>query len=179
MFQTTRRQLALWYSIVTAVVLVLFASGVFFYVRGTLIERIDDTLDHIVEVVMRSIAIDHLGQIDVAESFHNNAADLEDDHIDLELFDLHSKLLWSTWADPPQLTLQQDTSGETVTLDAQHLLRQIVRPIRFHGQVLGWLRVSHPWFEVTKPTQDLFLDLLAATTPIVAVVAASKSKNKS
>jgi two-component system, OmpR family, manganese sensing sensor histidine kinase len=170
LFQTTRRQLALWYSIVTAVVLVLFASGVFFYVRGTLIERIDDTLDHIVEVVMRSIAIDNLGQIDVAESFHNNAADLEDDHIDLELFDLHSKLLWSTWADPPRLTLQQDTSGATVTLDPQHLLRQIVRPIRFHGQVLGWLRVSHPWFELTKPTQDLFLDLLAATTAMIGVV---------
>jgi two-component system, OmpR family, manganese sensing sensor histidine kinase len=173
LFQTTRRKLALWYLIVTAVVLVLFASGVFFYVRGTLIERIDDTLNHIVEVVMRSIAIDSHGQIDVAESFHNNVADLEDDHIDLELFDLQGKLLWSTWTEAllTPLKLRSENSGQTVTIDPEHLLRQIVQPVRFHSQILGWLRVSHPWFEVTKPIQELFLDLLAGTTLMIAVVA--------
>jgi two-component system, OmpR family, manganese sensing sensor histidine kinase len=173
LFQTTRRKLAFWYSMVTAVVLVLFASGVFFYVRGTLIERIDDTLNHIVEVVMRSIAIDGQGQIDVAESFHNNAADLEDDHIDLELFDLQGKLLWSTWAEPLLVPLQvkAESSGRTVTLDSQHLLRQIVQPVRFHSHILGWLRVSHPWFEVTKPIRELFLDLLIGTTVTIGMVA--------
>jgi two-component system, OmpR family, manganese sensing sensor histidine kinase len=154
-------------------VLILFASGVFFYVRGTLIERIDDTLNHIVEVVMRSIAINQHGQIDVAESFHNNAADLEDDHIDLELFNLQGQLLWSTWVEPLLLPLQikSESSGQTVTIDPQHLLRQIVQPVSFHGDILGWLRVSHPWFEVTKPIQELFLDLLVGTTVTIGIVA--------
>jgi two-component system, OmpR family, manganese sensing sensor histidine kinase len=173
LFQTTRRKLALWYSLITAVVLILFAIGVFFYVRSTLIERIDDTLNHIVEVVMRSIAINQQGQIDVAESFHNNAADLEDDHIDLELFDLQGQLLWSTWVEPLllPLRLKAESSGQTVTIDAQHLLRQIVQPVRFHGHILGWLRVSHPWFEVTKPIQELFLDLLTGTTVTIGILA--------
>ncbi len=55
MFQTTRNRLALWYTAVTAMLLLLFATGVFFYVRYTLIERIDDTLKHVVEVVERSL----------------------------------------------------------------------------------------------------------------------------
>ncbi len=170
MFQTTRRRLALWYSIVTAVVLLVFASGVFFYVRGTLIERIDDTLNHVVEVVRRSIAIGQDGQIDVAESFHNNFADLEDDHIDLELFDLQNKLLWSTWPEPLQAPLHYDADGETTAIDPDHLLRQITQPVRFHHQTLGWLRVSHPWFEVTKPIEQLFLDLLAGTSVMIMTV---------
>ncbi len=44
MFQATRRRLTLWYAIVTAVLLLLFATGVYFYVRHTLIERSED--DH-------------------------------------------------------------------------------------------------------------------------------------
>ncbi len=176
MFQATRRRLAIWYSIVTAVVLLVFASGVFFYVRGTLIERIDDTLDHVVEVVRRSIAIDKHGQIDVAESFHNNFADLEDDHIDLELFDLQNKLLWSTWPTPLRAPLHHNANGETTSIfqergdDQDHLLRQITQPISFHQQTLGWLRVSHPWFEVTKPSQLLFWDLLAGTSLMIVTV---------
>lgn len=172
MFQATRRRLAIWYAIVTAVVLMVFASGVFFYVRGTLIERIDDTLDHVVEVVRRSIAIDRHGQIDVAESFHNNFADLEDDHIDLELFDLQDKLLWSTWPEPLQAPLHHNTNGKTVAIDPEHLLRQITQPVRFHQQTLGWLRVSHPWFEVTKPSQLLFIDLLVGTSLMMVAVSA-------
>jgi len=56
MFQATRRRL-IWYTAVTAVLL-LFASGVYVYVRSTLIERIDDTLNHVVEVVERSLVIE-------------------------------------------------------------------------------------------------------------------------
>jgi OmpR-family two-component system manganese-sensing sensor histidine kinase len=58
MFQATRRRLALWYTAVTAVLLVLFASGVYLYVRNTLIERVDDTLNHVLEVVERSLVIE-------------------------------------------------------------------------------------------------------------------------
>jgi two-component system, OmpR family, manganese sensing sensor histidine kinase len=170
LFQTTRRRLAIWYLIVTTVVLLVFASGVFFYVRGTLIERIDDTLNHVVEVVLRSIAVDSHGQIDVAESFHNNTADLEDDHIDLELFNLQGKLLWSTWAEPLIFPLRPNPRGETLAIDPEHLLRQITQPVQFHSQTIGWLRVSHPWFEVTKPSQELFIDLLLGISMTIAVV---------
>jgi two-component system, OmpR family, manganese sensing sensor histidine kinase len=172
MFQATRQRLAIWYAIVTAVVLLVFASGVFFYVRSTLIERIDDTLDHVVEVVRRSIAIDRHGQIDVAESFHNNFADLEDDHIDLELFDLQDKLLWSTWPEPLRAPLHHNANGQTIAIDPEHLLRQITQPVRFHQQTLGWLRVSHPWFEVTKPSQLLLVDLLVGTSLMMIAVSA-------
>ncbi len=53
MFQATPRRLALWYTTVTAVL--LFATAVYLYVRSTLIERVDDTLKHVVEVVERSL----------------------------------------------------------------------------------------------------------------------------
>jgi two-component system, OmpR family, manganese sensing sensor histidine kinase len=162
------------------VVLLVFASGVFFYVRGTLIERIDDTLNHVVEVVMRSIAVNNNGQIDVAESFHNNTADLEDDHIDLELFNFQGRLLWSTWAEPLNFPLHNSPRGETLAIpnetvgltetEPQHLLRQITQPVKFHNRTIGWLRVSHPWFEVTKPSQKLFSDLLLGIVLMVAVV---------
>lgn len=39
MFQATRRRLALWYTTVTAVLLLLFATGFYVYVRNTLVER--------------------------------------------------------------------------------------------------------------------------------------------
>ena len=57
MFQATRRRLAIWYTAVTAVLLLLFASGVYLYVRSTLIERVDDTLSHVVEIVERSLVM--------------------------------------------------------------------------------------------------------------------------
>ena len=62
LFQSTRRRLALWYTAVTAVLLLLFATGVYFYVRNTLIDRIDDTLKHVVEVVDRSMVIQTLSE---------------------------------------------------------------------------------------------------------------------
>ena len=78
MFQATRRRLALWYTTVTAVLLLLFGSGFYLYVRTTLIERIDDTLSHVVEVVQRSLVIEPTGsgtqlQVNVEASFRNNA----------------------------------------------------------------------------------------------------------
>lgn len=60
LFQSTRRRLALWYTAVTAVLLLLFALGVYFYVRTTLVDRIDDTLKHVVEVIDRSLVIQPL-----------------------------------------------------------------------------------------------------------------------
>jgi OmpR-family two-component system manganese-sensing sensor histidine kinase len=104
MFQTTRRRLALWYTTVTAVLLLLFASGFYLYVRETLIERIDDTLNHVVEVVGRSIVIEPVNphseggalRVNVEASFRDNAATGEDDHIDLEWFSPTGTLLWST-----------------------------------------------------------------------------------
>lgn len=39
-------------------------------------------------------------------------------------------------------------------------------------QVLGYLRVSHPWFEVTKPTRQLVADLAIGLVILVLVVGA-------
>ena len=58
MFQATRQRLALWYTAVTAVLLLLFASGFYLYVRTTLVERVDDTLNHVVEIIERSLVIE-------------------------------------------------------------------------------------------------------------------------
>ncbi len=84
MFQATRRRLALWYTTVTAVLLLLFATGVYLYVRSTLIERVDDTLKHVVEVVERSLVIqptdasDIPYRVNVEASFRDNADAVED-----------------------------------------------------------------------------------------------------
>ena len=89
MFQTTRTRLALLYTSITAILLLLFATGVYFYVRYTLIERIDDTLTHVVEVVERSLIIepDTTGyHINIDASFRPQEPSVEDDRIDLELF---------------------------------------------------------------------------------------------
>ncbi len=180
MFQTTRRRLAIWYTIVTAIVLLVFASGMYIYVRSTLIERIDDTLNHVVEVVSRSIAIDKIDRlttpnrfkINVAASFQDNSNRLEDDRIDLELFDLSSKLLWSTLREPLDLPVWLNLAGETVRVKDDLILRQITAPVTAHGQLVGFLRVSHPWFEVTKPTELLIVDLTIGTSLIITSVAA-------
>jgi OmpR-family two-component system manganese-sensing sensor histidine kinase len=228
MFQTTRRRLALWYTTVTAVLLLLFASGVYLYVRETLIERIDDTLNHVVEVVGRSIVIEPVNphseggalRVNVEASFRDNAATGEDDHIDLEWFSPTGTLLWSTLTEPLPLPLHLDNNGETVrlvrgengtlgvvasrktTAGAQEagdktpkaarsisqaatspsrqaqsspdslILRQVTQRIEIGRQVLGYLRVSHPWFEVTKPVRQLVRDLVLGTGLMVAAVAA-------
>ncbi|MEB3336461.1 MAG: HAMP domain-containing sensor histidine kinase [Leptolyngbyaceae bacterium] len=179
MFQATRRRLALWYTTVTAILLLLFASGFYGYVRSTLIERIDDTLNHVVEVVERSLVIEPVDfhkeggdlRINVEASFRNNPHAIEDDHIDLEWFSPTGDLLWSTLVDPLNLPLHPDLDGETVTV-ARGVLRQVTQRVQVGRQMLGYLRVSHPWFEVTKPTRQLIVDLSIGTGLMVLVVGA-------
>ncbi|MBW4542124.1 MAG: HAMP domain-containing histidine kinase [Myxacorys chilensis ATA2-1-KO14] len=175
MFQTTRRRLALWYTTITAVLLLVFASGVYFYVRSTLIERIDDTLNHVVEVVQRSLVIQPEGtqlRVNVEESFRDNAIALEDDHIDLEWISPLGETLWSTFAEPIFVPLHVNTTGETVHVSETQLLRQVTQRVQIGRQVLGYLRVSHPWFEVTKPVRQLVFDLSIGTTMMIGIVAA-------
>jgi two-component system, OmpR family, manganese sensing sensor histidine kinase len=179
MFQTTRRRLAIWYTTVTAIVLLVFASGMYIYVRSTLIERIDDTLNHVVEVVSRSISIDKVDfpgapsqfQINVAASFQDDSDRLEDDRIDLELFNTSGKLLWSTLKEPLDLPVWMNLDGETVRVNNNRILRQITAPINRNNILVGFLRVSHPWFEVTKPTELLIIDLTIGTSLVLASVA--------
>ncbi|MBD6617595.1 sensor histidine kinase [Komarekiella sp. 'clone 1'] len=210
MFQATRRRLALWYTAVTAVLLLLFASGVYLYVRSTLVERIDDTLNHVVEIVERSLVIESINsdadksRINVEASFRNNADTVEDDHIDLEWFSPTGELLWSTLSEPLNIPIHANRTGETVrvikqeretgpdeklltlnsaqakpklfansTQDSALLLRQVTQRVEVGRQVLGYLRVSHPWFEVTKPSRQLIFDLALGTGLMVLSVAAS------
>ena len=63
-------------------------------------------------------------------------------------------------------------AGETVRVGQEDLFRQITERIQVRGQVLGYLRVSHPWFEVTKPSRRLILDLALGTSLMVGAVAA-------
>jgi len=175
MFQTTRRRLALWYTTVTAVLLLVFASGFYFYVRSTLIERIDDTLNHVAEVVQRSLVIQAKGDqvsVNVEASFRDNSISLEDDHIDLEWFDPNGNQLWSTFAEPLSVPLHLNQDGETVHMSETQLLRQVTEQVQIGRRVLGYLRVSHPWFEVTKPARQLFRDLSLGTAIIIGIVAA-------
>jgi len=68
--------------------MIIFASGMYFYVRQTLIERVDDTLKHVAEVVHRSLIIQPLEgghyRLNVEASFRNNKRTNEDDDIELE-----------------------------------------------------------------------------------------------
>ena len=180
MFQATRRRLAIWYTAVTAILLLLFATGVYWYVRSTLIERIDDTLNHVVEVVERSLVIEDVNlepsqlklkyqgvrinqqnkvSVNIEASFRNNTSTNEDDHIDLEWFTPTGELRWSTFSEPLQIAIRGNTS-ETVRVmggwgNSELLLRQVTHRVEIGRQVLGYLRVSHPWFEVTKPSRKL------------------------
>jgi OmpR-family two-component system manganese-sensing sensor histidine kinase len=194
MFQTSRRRLALWYTTVTAVLLLFFASGFYLYVRNTLIERIDDTLSHVVEVIQRSLVIEPIDphfeggalRVNVEASFRDSAATDEDDHIDLEWFSPTGDLLWSTLAEPLHVPLHANSDGETIQVPRQGhnkaenlspsldrlILRQVTQRVQIGRQMLGYLRVSHPWFEVTKPTRQLFLDLSVGTGLMVVVVGA-------
>ncbi|MBL1178955.1 sensor histidine kinase [Pantanalinema sp. GBBB05] len=232
MFQTTRRRLALWYTTVTAVLLLLFASGFYLYVRSTLIERIDDTLNHVVEVVQRSLVIESINphfegsplRVNIEASFRDNATPGEDDHIDLEWFSPSGALLWSTLSEPLDIPLQTDSFNQTVRVERRRdggtgekrgdngdkdgradrgdggvnivssssspsssfsppssslssysdplILRQVTQRVTIGHQLLGYLRVSHPWFEVTKPTRRLVVDLSLGTGLVLVVVGA-------
>ena len=176
MFQATRRRLALWYTTVTAILLLLFATGVFFYVRSTLVERVDDTLKHVVEVVHRSLVIESVSvsegryKVNVEASFRDNAEEAEDDHIDLEWFNPQGELVWSTFSDPPLIPLHLNRRAETVHLGGDRILRQVTQRINLDRYILGYLRVSHPWFEVTKPIRQLSFDLALATLITIIIV---------
>jgi len=192
MFQATRQRLALWYTAVTAVLLLLFASGFYLYVRTTLVERVDDTLNHVVEIVERSLVIepDVTGRriltpegtrlagdtpplgVNVEASFRDNTRAVEDDHIDLEWFSPTGQLLWSTLSDTLPVPLYVNPAGETVRVGSEEVFRQITQRVQANGQVLGYLRVSHPWFEVTKPSRRLIVDLALGTSLMVGAVAA-------
>ena len=183
MFQATRRRLAVWYTAVTAVLLLLFASGFYLYVRTTLVERIDDTLSHVVEVVQRSLVIEPEPsvvadsmpypplRVNVEASFRDNTSTMEDDHIDLEWFSPTGDLLWTTLSAPLNVAIHVNPKGETVHVAEDHLLRQVTQRVQVGRQVLGYLRVSHPWFEVTKPIRQLLLDLSLGTGLTVVAVA--------
>ena len=186
LFQATRRRLAIWYTTITAILLLLFASGVYLYVRSTLIERIDDTLYHVVEVVERSLVIEPINfqpnqvRVNVEASFPNNAENTEDDRIDLEWFSPNGELLWSTFSAILDIPIHTNHTGETVQIEgiggwakSAQLFRQVTKRIEKGRQVLGYLRVSHPWFEVTKPSRELIFDLALGITLMILSVAAS------
>ncbi len=210
MFQATRRRLAIWYTAVTALLLLLFASGVYLYVRNTLIERIDDTLNHVVEVVEPSLVIEAVNSkgtqfwVNVEASFRDNADTRDDDRIDLEWFSPTGELLWSTLSEPLNIPIHPNRMGETVrvvggdgkmggqgdketrgqgdkgtrrqgdvSLNSPILLRQVTERIEVGRQVLGYLRVSHPWFEVTKPSRQLIFDLALGISLMLVSVGAS------
>ncbi len=188
MFQTTRRRLAIWYTAVTAVLLLVFATGFYFYVRNTLIDRIDDTLNHVVEVVERTLVIEPLtsrtigyttkSQVNIQASFRDSTDAVEDDHIDLEWFSPTGKLLWSTLSEPLNIPIHANRTGETVWVinhklqSENYYLRQVTQRVEIGRQVLGYLRVSHPWFEVTKPIRQLILDLILGAGLTLICVAA-------
>ncbi|NJK63055.1 MAG: HAMP domain-containing histidine kinase [Synechococcaceae cyanobacterium SM2_3_1] len=177
MFQATRRRLALWYTVVTAVLLLLVASGFYFYVRHTLIDRVDDTLKHVVEVLERSILIGEThppGEIvtgfsgsgssqeatsDPPPAWTTATANLDDDHIDIDWFSAKGVLRWSTSLQTAEIPLHPQSLHQTVYLLSGYGLRQLTRPVCQGDHLLGYLRVSHPWFEVTKPIRQLLQDL--------------------
>ncbi|MEL7226603.1 MAG: HAMP domain-containing sensor histidine kinase [Cyanobacteria bacterium J06576_12] len=192
MFQTTRRRLALWYTTVTAVLLLFFASGVYIYVRTTLVERVDDTLNHVIEIVERSLIIEPTtdGQkstigrmltptgitapslhVNIEASFRNNDEASEDDRIDLEWFDPEGNLQWTTFAKSHNIPLHVNPKGETVIPTDGLTLRQITERVTADSQLLGYIRVSHPWFEVSKPSRQLIIDLALGSTVALTAVA--------
>ncbi len=175
MFQSTRQRLALWYSACTAVLLLLFASCFYVYVRTTLIERVDDTLSHVVEVVEQSLVLDPIPfepvrRVNLDASFKHKSSAIEDDRIDLEWFNPDGQVMWSTFPETltvPELSQQKE---QTVTLSDDYTLRQLTTPIRYGDELVGYLRASHPWFEVTKPTRQLVRDLALGVTATLGIV---------
>jgi OmpR-family two-component system manganese-sensing sensor histidine kinase len=165
MFQATRQWLAFWYTTVTAVLLLLFAGSFYWYVQSTLIERVDDTLGHVVEIVERSLVVDESlldpqqARRSLEASFRDDPSTLEDDHIDLEWFGPQGTLIWSTVPGGIPAPLLTEGSLHTARIAPGYWLRQFTEPIVAGGKLLGYLRVSHPWFEVSKPTRQLIRDL--------------------
>lgn len=167
MFPATRLRLALWYACVTALLMLVFAGGVFVYVRFTLIDRIDDTIAHIAEVL--TVPEDWNTEA-IAHHFSPRIADLEADRIDLEWFSADGTLLWTTLPPAAVLPLNTQATYATVYPPSAEPLRQLTIPIQQGQELLGFIRISHPWFEVTKPIQQLFLDLTIGTLLIIGAV---------
>jgi OmpR-family two-component system manganese-sensing sensor histidine kinase len=175
-FQAMRRRLTMWYAIITAILLIVFATGFYLYVQSTLIDRIDDTIDHVAEVIERSLIRSNLIDLesDFSRNFSANAEAIDADHIDIDWFSPSGQILWTTNTNTE--SLQQREKGilqpvyRTVHLLEAEPLRQMTEPIVINGNLLGYLRISHPWFEVTKPVKQLFLDLAIGTTLMVFVV---------
>lgn len=176
LFRSTRLRLAIWYTTVTAILLLLFATGVYFYVRTTLIDRIDDTLKHVIEVVERSIVIQPIAssqreyKVNVEASFRYNVEVVGDDRIDFEWFTPQEQLLWSTFSEPLDIPLHHNHRVETVALSPERTYRQLTETVQLEDEILGYLRVSHPWFEVTKPIRQLTRDLIVGIIVMVASV---------
>lgn len=194
MFRSTQRRLALWYTAITALLLLIFASGFFLYVRITLVDRVDDTLNHVIEVVTRSLVVEpqRSGQINWQMSLGSNPlanAALEEDHIDLEGFSPDQDLRWSTFAAPLNIPLNLTKVAQTVRIpsdrplaenalaendrDEERWLRQMTTILMLEDRIIGYLRVSHPWFEVTRPSQDLLLELSMGLLVMVTLVGTS------
>ncbi len=183
MFQATRLRLAFWYSLVTALLLLIFAAGVYDYVRSTLVDRIDDTISHVAEVLERAPMGKSRSRQDQMQMFSANVPSIEADHIDIEWFDPDGNLLWTTF--PPDLILPLVSPNadmpviyRTVRPKGMEPLRQLTEAIgnrdpqgRLRGEIIGYLRVSHPWFEVTKPSEEFITDLVLGIAVMVAVVA--------
>ncbi len=168
MFQTTRRRLAIWYTTVTAVLLIIFATGIYGYVYKTLIDRIDDTLKHVIEIIEPSLIVDEVSvadgkfRVNLEASFYQHPSatnKVEDDHIDLEWFSPNGELLWETLEAPLLIPLSFNSGGKTIRISDDYLLRQITKRVEIGRYVLGYLRVSHPLFDVVKPIQKLIIDL--------------------
>lgn len=175
-FQSMRRRLALWYAIVTAILLIVFATGFYLYVQTTLIDRIDDTIDHVAEVIERSLIRSNLIDLesDFSHNFSANAQAIDADHIDIDWFAPSGEILWTTNSNVESLQPREKEILQpvyrTVHLAEIEPLRQMTEPIVINGKLLGYLRIRHPWFEVTKPIKQLFLDLAIGTTLMVFVV---------
>ncbi len=171
-----RRRLALWYALVTAVLLIVFATGFYLYVQTTLIDRIDDTIDHVAEVIERSLIRSNLIDLesDFGHSFSTNAQAIDADHIDIDWFSPQGKTLWTTNSNVDFLQEREKEISQpfyrTVHLSEAEPLRQMTEAIVINGKLLGYLRISHPWFEVTKPIRQLLLDLAVGTMLMVGVV---------
>lgn len=169
MFQATRRRLALWYACATGLLLVLFAAGFFWYVRWTLIDRIDDTIAHVAEVLPPP---HHWTSTAIQSQFSSRADDLEADRIDLEWYSASGELLWTTLPAGAVVPFQaQNNLFRTVYPEQGEPLRQLTIPVG--KPPVGYVRISHPWFEVTKPIQQLFWDLCIGTMAVVLAVGLS------
>lgn len=166
MFQQIRLRLTLWYMLVTGVLLLCFACLFFAYVRNTLIDRVDDTISHVAEVVERSILVNS----NKGEVLFPLAPNWEEDHIDLEWFDANKVLQWSTFSHLPAIPLDVTQGFITITPPEGEPIRQYTKPVLVEGELLGYLRISHPWFEVTQPVAELSLELLIGVALIVVIV---------